>query len=75
MLSVVEEERVLLIADFSAKFNIQILKGNLMHQFIRSKRNRDISGLDFWEVCKFNSVKQSKTELWGLEVMFPQIFA
>lgn len=47
MLSVVEEERVLLIADFSAKFNIQILKGNLMHQFIISKRNRDISGLDF----------------------------
>lgn len=47
MLSVVEEERVLLIADFSARFDIQILKGNLLHQFSRSKRNSDISGLDF----------------------------
>lgn len=47
MLSVVEEQKVLLIADFSARFDIKILKGNLLYQFSRSKRKSDISGLDF----------------------------
>lgn len=43
MLSVVGEQRVLLTADFSARFDIKILKGNLLYQFNRSKRNSDIS--------------------------------
>ena len=33
----------LLTADFSARFDIKILKGNLLYQFNRSKRNSDIS--------------------------------